>query len=127
MDTTRPSPRINWTRLVPHPVSTGHVSSLTPYQLDTSLVQSRLDCLLRAASERRMWGECAARELGSAQLRWVPSDYYARALDERARIVGAPSAAHLCKTIVRTPARGAVAAECGAGGRGTVSCSPVFH
>ena len=27
----RPSPRTNWTRLVPLPVLTGHVSSLSPY------------------------------------------------------------------------------------------------
>ena len=26
-----PSPRTNWTRLVPRPVLTGHVSSLAPY------------------------------------------------------------------------------------------------
>jgi hypothetical protein len=33
---TRSRSRTNRTRLVPHPVPTGHVSSLTPYQPDTS-------------------------------------------------------------------------------------------
>ena len=35
-DTSRPFPRTDRTRLVPHPVLSGHVSSLTPYCRDTS-------------------------------------------------------------------------------------------
>lgn len=68
-------------------VSSPSCSQLQPCARDTPRV-----------AEVRRW--CLEHKLHSAQLAWVPSDYYSHSLQWRRDILKADSISHLCKTIL---------------------------
>lgn len=58
------------------------------------------DGAAKSAVQLRLEGEAAKHGLRSLVFARVPSDYYEQPLEWRAEVLGAPSVAHLCKSII---------------------------
>mmetsp|Transcript_15274 Transcript_15274/g.21281 ORF Transcript_15274/g.21281 Transcript_15274/m.21281 type:complete len:224 (-) Transcript_15274:205-876(-) len=81
----------------------GDMSTVTMEELETRIIkleQSRYGRKDVDASMRRARESVERKGIYSAVWKWVPDNYYEKTLEQRSKILGAPSVRNLCKSLV---------------------------